>query len=311
MRLLTIARCAGFSAWLAFGATALAQPARPAAVAEARTRGQALMAEDRPREAERVYLDAFEATGTDSLLRDVADARLAAGDGPGAVEALERFLAAVPRGADAEAARQRIAEIQQMPATLSVQSTPPGAEVRVDGAVVGTTPMSAEVAPGEHALEIAFEGHAAVRETLVLAFGTKRALDVELEAEGAGVAAAAPQVEPAQEPAIERDSSATPAIWALAGVSAAALLTGTVFGFKALSEESDFVLEPTDARADRGERYSIVADLGFGVAAATAVTAFVLWLKADQETEGRDAETARVRVVGAPRGVGLGAELEF
>jgi hypothetical protein len=44
------------------------------------------------------------------------------------------------------------------PATLSVQSDPPNANVLVDGAVVGRTPFQGELAPGEHAVAVEMEG---------------------------------------------------------------------------------------------------------------------------------------------------------
>jgi tetratricopeptide (TPR) repeat protein len=45
------------------------------------------------------------------------------------------------------------------PATLSVQSDPPNANVLVDGAVAGRTPYQGELMPGEHIIAVELDGH--------------------------------------------------------------------------------------------------------------------------------------------------------
>ena len=47
-------------------------------------------------------------------------------------------------------------------ADVSVASTPEGAEVRLDGAVIGTTPITFEALSGSRELEVAAEGHEAL-----------------------------------------------------------------------------------------------------------------------------------------------------
>lgn len=44
------------------------------------------------------------------------------------------------------------------PGTLVVESTPPGSEVTIDGAASGTTPLSLELPPGSHAIELTRRG---------------------------------------------------------------------------------------------------------------------------------------------------------
>jgi hypothetical protein len=44
------------------------------------------------------------------------------------------------------------------PGTLVVESTPPGSEVTVDGAASGTTPVTMELSPGSHAIELTRRG---------------------------------------------------------------------------------------------------------------------------------------------------------
>jgi hypothetical protein len=79
---------------------------------------------------------------------------------------------------------------------------------------------------------------------------------------------------------------------AIAGV---ALVTGTIFGFLALSKQSDFDAMPTAGAANDGETFALVADLSFAVAAVAGVTAIVLYAteRPAQPTE----TTARLQVI--------------
>ena len=52
------------------------------------------------------------------------------------------------------------------PSRLKVESTPPGATVKVDGKSVGVTPFEGDVTTGPHTLEVELAGHLAQRESL-------------------------------------------------------------------------------------------------------------------------------------------------
>ena len=77
---------------------------------------------------------------------------------------------------------------------------------------------------------------------------------------------------------------------AIAGVG---LVTGTIFGFLALSEQSDFDAMPTADAADRGETFALIADLSFGVAIAAGVTAIVLYAVDRPQPQSEVPPTAR------------------
>ena len=106
----------------------------------------------------------------------------------------------------------------------------------------------------------------------------------------------------------------------MATTAAAGLISGTVFGFLALSEQSNFDAEPTNDGADRGEAFALVADVSFGVAAAMAVTSVVLYV-VEQSGDAEDEASARLfgdegleLDVGAfadPPGGGVAAQLRF
>lgn len=65
-------------------------------------------------------------------------------------------------------------------AKLRIVSRPADAVVRVDGEVVGSTPYEGEVSAGPHEISLSKEGYAATTETLELAEGSDRALDLKL-----------------------------------------------------------------------------------------------------------------------------------
>lgn len=64
---------------------------------------------------------------------------------------------------------------------LVVDSTPPGADIEVDGAFVGNTPSTVTVAPGSHQIAVKKKGFADWAKTLNVTGGTVH-LDAELEA---------------------------------------------------------------------------------------------------------------------------------
>ncbi|MEM1417830.1 MAG: hypothetical protein AAGH15_23225, partial [Myxococcota bacterium] len=84
------------------------------------------------------------------------------------------------------------------------------------------------------------------------------------------------------------DTGASPAVWALGAVSAAALVTGSALGFLSLTQESQFDGEARESTADRGETFALGADIAFGVSLATAVTAVAIYLAQRPDTPDED-----------------------
>jgi hypothetical protein len=69
---------------------------------------------------------------------------------------------------------------EQATTSLTIDSVPPGASVLLDGDEVGTTPLSLEVQPGQHTVEVSADGHEASSETLDIARGTRESLRLHL-----------------------------------------------------------------------------------------------------------------------------------
>jgi hypothetical protein len=66
------------------------------------------------------------------------------------------------------------------PTTISVSSTPPGADVEVDGKFIGNTPSSLAVAAGEHAIKVTKKGYSAWERKLTASGGSVN-VNAELE----------------------------------------------------------------------------------------------------------------------------------
>lgn len=228
---------------------------------------------------------------------------------------VERRIAALPAPAPAaEEAAPPVAAAAPSPGTVSVTSEPAGALLTVDGMPADrTTPAELLLAPGEHTIGFGAPGFEPATVTVSVSTGGAHTVNAALTALPAAEDAAAD--EDAAEDAAEEDAAETEetpsdvppaetepsaATWILTAVAGASLVTGTVFGFLALSRQSDFDVLPTRSLADEGEAFALAADLAFGVATAAGITAIVLYAidrpaapaaEAATESEATESET--------------------
>lgn len=72
------------------------------------------------------------------------------------------------------------------PGKLHIETEPPEAVVSIDGQQVGTSPYTGEVAPGEHQMEVSFEGYKTIAQALQLDPGQALSLKLALQAAQAG-----------------------------------------------------------------------------------------------------------------------------
>ncbi len=275
-------------------AAVAAKPASPAKPVSARLR---LVAGDTKLKASDYAgaLEEYQAADaekpTAESARGIALCQEKLGNAPEAVAAYQRFLEAKPAGkkADVEAAQASIVALQKTPGKLHVDSSPPHAQVSVDGAVQPSpTPLDVDLPAGTHVVHISAEGKAAVDRTVTLTFGQKQEVVAELEP------LPAPPPPPAQPPLPV--SPPPPALapadnvmhrsplpaYITGGLAVSAAVVGTVFGAIALSDKSNFDKNPTSNGADTGENHALVADMAFGVAITLAVTSAVLYFTRDE-----------------------------
>lgn len=283
--------------------------------------GQRLFREGQFVEAEAAFDEAYAAVPNPVVLLGIAESRERQGNLVGAVEALEAYLAGRPDAPDRESVESRMAAMRATPSTLAVSSEPAGAAIFLDGVDTGeVTPADFETTAGAHTITLRQDGFDEGTEAVTATFGTRHEVAITLTQhvepatlEGDG--------EPVEEVPLDdddddedEDEGPSAAVWATSGIAAASLVTGTVLGFLALTRESEFDDAPDEATADQGERFALFADVAFGIAAVSAITAVVIFLTAgddDEEEEEDEGATAHIAPVVGPRSGGVTAVVEF
>lgn len=249
-------------------------------------------------------------------------------DAPDRAAIEERIATLDPSGATAE-------EASPPASSIRVTSSPEGAAIVADGQATGLmTPAELTVAPGEHTVTLTLDGHESISETIVIASGETSEWaptltptpavpseeDSGVEADAFGERADGATGDGADDEAPTPPSTGTEpstGVWVTTGIAGVGLVTGTVFGFLALSAQSDFDVSPTADAADRGETFALVADLAFGVAIAAGITAIVLYAtdRAEPEPDATAGREGGVRVSvapwGGPSGGGAVMALQF
>jgi hypothetical protein len=186
-------------------------------------------------------------------------------------------------------ARERAEVLADIPAVVRIavvskDQLVSGAKVLLDGQEQTTSEM--RVKAGAHTLQVLATGYQDYEQTLTVKPAQILDLPVELQA----VPAPAPAPGPAEAPApatpppAELETSSKVPAYVTLGVAGAAAITGTVFGFKALSAEDRYDKSPTVRNADNVERNALIADMAFGVAFTLGITGVVLLLT-DEPTE--------------------------
>jgi hypothetical protein len=232
------------------------------------------------------FEEAYGIVNNPVVLLGVASAQERLGRLPEARATLERYLrerADAPDRADVE---RRIAALPA-PAPAVEAVAPPVAAPPAPGAVsataepAGTAALTSSPTADESATDEAGADEASADEAGADEAGADEASADEAGADEAGADEAGADeagddgAAPGDAPVAATEPSA--ATWILTAVAGASLVTGTVFGFLALSRQSDFDVLPTRSLADEGEAFALAADLAFGVATAAGITAIVLY----------------------------------
>lgn len=285
------------------------------AAREAYARGQEAFRDGRFAEAETAFQEAFEHIPNPVVLLGLAEARERLGNVPGAISALDAYLINRPDAPDAEAIQERLTTLRATPGTLLVQSEPGGAVVMLDGGDTGQiTPAELQTLPGTHTVSLRLEGYELADATVDVGPGGSSEVEVTLTERLAPVVEPEP---PPAEPIVEPEPETTEppatgpgaAVWVTSGIAAASLVGGTILGFMSLSRQAQFDEDPMSSTADEGERFALFADVLFGVAAVSAITAIVLFLT--RKTPEERQERVQIAPHVGPRGGGVGARVVF
>lgn len=194
---------------------------------------------------------------------------------PEAIRTLDTYLHAMPEVRNRALLETRLDNLRRRPSRVHVITTPPGAQITINGqAHRETTPTDVDLPPGHYVLVATLPGHSTETREFDTQPGTPRDELVALEPESAAVTAPA-YVAPITRPPPPRGPS--PVVWIAAGLAGASLIAGSTFGILALGENNDYDQNPTRETRDRGLRYAVVSDVGFSLAAASAIFGTVMY----------------------------------
>lgn len=230
---------------------------------------------------------------TKSALFNLANCLRAAHRYDEALKALERLDHEYGTELDSAmrlAVDEQLQELRNLSASLVVEVDQTGAEVWIDGKLVGRSPLSETMylSPGAHEVEVRLEGYEPKKtrvELLSRQTTTERVVLVKVAPpnEPPPRPLSPPPVVPspkAPPPEPERSTALTTAGWITAGTGAALLVGGTVTGIWALSVDSSLEQDCVDghcppSRSSDIDRLDTLATttnvlLGVGVAVTTA-----------------------------------------
>lgn len=255
-------------------------------------RGAAAYRDGRFREAIGLFLAADELAPSPALSFNVARAYEKLGESARALEYYRDYLWRGPDAAVVETVERRIAELQSWLVRLGLQqvtvrSTPPGAQLTIDGARYGTTPWTGELSLGGHQLILSHRGHQT--QTSQFQLGEAGASNL------AFVLAAAPVSNPSAAPDTEPRSSETPPrtspwAWMTLGAGALTLVSAGVVEVLRQDEEEtargqrvQLAYERAYERQETLQRTArVLAVVGGTLSVAGGVW---LWLDASDEEE--------------------------
>jgi hypothetical protein len=299
------------SAQAAPGAASAPTGADKARARELYTKGQKLFREGQYLDAQRSFEEAYMAVPNPVVLLSIAECQVRAEQFSQAVTTYQRYLDERKDAPDRAQVEAQIQKLSQKPAHLTVESTPAGALVFVDGQDTGKlTPAELELTGGDHMVAVQIEGFQRAEQSVNVLIGGHERVTFALPE------VAAPVAENTPNPAIETDTggharSSTLPVWIAVGVTGAGVVTGSILGGLALKTRNEFNDHPTEAKADKGERLALFADVGFGVAAAAGVTALVLYLTRNKGESEPASQAWNVAPTLSKRDAGITGTLRF
>ncbi len=217
-----------------------------------------------------------------------------------AIAAFERLLREFATGGSEERRTLASAEIRDMRALLgSVRITVSvrGAEVRIDGTVVGTSPIASpiEVVGGNHVVDARLDGYEQAEQRVAVVAGETATVSLTLTEPRVPAHAAEPSegVEPQTGAARGGGPAAEPEgpghglrpVWfwsATAFTGVAAVTSGVLAALVVIGDAEYESSEPrTFDDQDAGEQMMIFADIALGVTVLAAAAAVVLYTQTD------------------------------
>jgi hypothetical protein len=292
---------------LAVPAVALADDASRAK--ELFAAGQKLYKADRYAEAIVKFEAAYAAKPHPVIYFNIARCYEQLGDAPKAIKAYKDYLRLSPEAKDRAAVNESVAALERKVTEkaivrLTVMTDPPGARVDIDGKPASGSPPMAELQAGVHKVLVSQDGYEKVERTVTTSAGQAVDLNISLKKLDLGAPPPPPMVSsdaPRKDDGLAA-ASLTPmpgttgvsatgepprkrvATWVVGGVAVAGLGAGIILGVLANGATNDLRASPAtetgaqrDARVGQIQTMAYSADVAYGVAAAAAITAVVLF----------------------------------
>jgi tetratricopeptide (TPR) repeat protein len=159
--LLACALCLWSACFFAPGARAdAAQEDAARAATEHHDRGVRAFAAGRYRQAIELFRRADALKPSAAIAFNVASAYERLGERAAAASAYREYLRRAPDAKDARAVERKIRALQAPPQKVTIESSPPGASLWIDGKGMGPTPYAGQLEAGLHTLELQLVGHA-------------------------------------------------------------------------------------------------------------------------------------------------------
>lgn len=266
----------------------LTVPARADEAKDIFQKGAAAYREGRYEQAIELFRKAYEQHAYPELVYNSGQAYEKLGDTVRALDSFRQYLKLAPNANDRATVEKRIQALEERMgekglAEVTVSSTPSGAEVRVDGQRVGTTPWSGKLKPGTHAITVALAGHDTVQRHVDLG---EKGLAVELSLSSSPARPASPN---RSDPRRDEVRGVQPLTLVILGVGVAGL--GGALGFELArrgaedeAQSSRTQVGHVDAYA-RMQRDQTIARVLLGVGAAgVAVGGTLLYLDLTRKT---------------------------
>lgn len=173
--------------------------------------GAKAYAEGRYNDAVRYFEEAYRLGGPPFELWNLAKCYLRLDQPEHAAELLERYLATPNLASDdREEATQQLDTLRKRSSTLTVASSPPGAQVSIDGKIVDgmQTPLSMSVTPGTHTVVVTLAGRPPYTTQIDARYGRAIILDAPLSRTATASSSTVKPPPPNPYDSIEDDASA-------------------------------------------------------------------------------------------------------
>ena len=277
--------------------------------------GKVLYKQGSYKEAVVEFQKAYSLFPNGALLFNIAKSYEKLGDAPQALRSYKEYLRAVPSADDKDDVQASINSLEKRLREKGIQqvrvySTPPGAQVAINSEVKGNTPFSAEMAPGRYYLTLTKQGFRPVEKDFVVKGSTSLDLDFTLdEVKLAGQFPAPGEADQTgQKPPttaatkeLKSDDGRVLRTWIMEGVGVAAVITGGVLHYLAVSDYDTWKgLPETDPNnagiKDSASTKLTAAFVMYGVGAA-AVVGGVVWYLVGGESKASAKLAAQVSIV--------------